>query len=282
MLFRVPHNFKENHGRVHNLFAVFCKIDSNKIADARLHLSQTPIRMGGASYKHARLEYVMRHRSTSPVSGSGPEGPAQLDLPALIAARICHDLISPLGAIGNGVELLEMARTIAGPELKLVRDSVLQAQARIRLFRIAFGSVGSDQLIGADELRGILRDYTARSRFELDWTPTQSHPKPLAKLALLALLCTETALPYGGDVSIDLSDGALRVLARSDNSKFDEGLWTPLGDDSAWPDGLRAAHVQFPLLREEVLRHGATFAMTLTAEQVDMRITAAAPLNSAP
>ncbi|HMS96693.1 MAG TPA: histidine phosphotransferase, partial [Tabrizicola sp.] len=62
----------------------------------------------------------------------------QPDLAALIASRICHDLISPLGAIGNGVELLAMER--AGPELDLLSESVAHANARIRLFRISFGA----------------------------------------------------------------------------------------------------------------------------------------------
>ena len=52
---------------------------------------------------------------------------------------------------------------------------------RIRLFRIAFGSVSADQAIGAEELRGILRDYSAQLRFDLDWTPLQSQPKPMVK-----------------------------------------------------------------------------------------------------
>lgn len=232
--------------------------------------------MGGTFHEHARFKYMMRHRSTSSVCDPALQYPEDLDLPALIAARICHDLISPLGAIGNGVELLEMAQTLVGAELALVHESVQQAQARIRLFRIAFGSVGQDQSIGADELRGILRDYTTRSRFDLDWTPTQRHPKSLAKLGLLALLCTETALPYGGDVAIDMTNQMLQVRAQSDTPKFDHGLWAPLGTDSAWPVDLRAAHVQFPLLRAEVLRQGGTIALNLTEAQMDLRITAAA------
>lgn len=59
-----------------------------------------------------------------------------LDLPALIGSRICHDLISPIGAINNGLELLNMAGTGAapGPELELIGQSVESASARIRFF----------------------------------------------------------------------------------------------------------------------------------------------------
>ena len=58
------------------------------------------------------------------------------ELAALIGSRICHDLVSPIGAIGNGVELLAMAGA-AGPEVRLIAESVAAANARIRFFRIA-------------------------------------------------------------------------------------------------------------------------------------------------
>lgn len=200
--------------------------------------------------------------------------PHEPDLPALIAARICHDLISPLGAIGNGVELLEMSNSTGGPELELVRESVQQAQARIRLFRIAFGSVRADQTIGADELQGILRDYCAQLRFDLDWTPAPSQPKPLVKLGFLALLCVESALPYGGHTVCTLSDTGLHIMARAEKPKLDTSLWTPVAEGGPWPDGLRAAHVQFPLLAQEAAAQGMTLAVTVREDGVDLKITA--------
>jgi histidine phosphotransferase ChpT len=66
----------------------------------------------------------------------------QPDLAALIGSRICHDLISPIGAIGNGVELLLMEASGKGPELSLISESVAAANARIRFFRVAFGAAG--------------------------------------------------------------------------------------------------------------------------------------------
>jgi len=277
---RIPNNFKGNHGRVHHLFACFCEIHGDQITDARLHLARTPFGVGRTTNEHAGFQDMMRHRLSPPFSTPDADQPPSVDLPALIAARICHDLISPLGAIGNGVELLEMVQSPASPELALVRDSVQQAHARIRLFRIAFGPVRSDQRIGAEELCGILRDYRSQNRFDLAWSPTQSHAKPMVKLAFLALLCMETALPYGGQVFCDLSDGGLRLLARSDRLMLEPDVWEALGDGDRWPDGLRAAHVQFPLLRAEAMRQGATLVITRSDDQVDLRITAATPLDS--
>ena len=60
-----------------------------------------------------------------------------LDLAALVSSRICHDLISPIGAINNGLELLNMSGLAHdGPEIQLIGDSVKSARARIRFFRI--------------------------------------------------------------------------------------------------------------------------------------------------
>lgn len=61
------------------------------------------------------------------------------DIAALVSARICHDLISPIGAIGNGVELLMLDKAAASPEMDLISESVTQASARIRFFRLAYG-----------------------------------------------------------------------------------------------------------------------------------------------
>ncbi|CUX83138.1 MAG: histidine phosphotransferase ChpT [Roseibaca calidilacus] len=217
---------------------------------------------------------MMRHCNLSPSAQDEGQPVSAPDLPALIAARICHDLISPLGAIGNGVELLELSETTAGPELALVRDSVQQAQTRIRLFRIAFGNVGADQTIGAEELRTVLRDYSAQLRFELDWPPQPYQPKPLVKLGLLALLCIETALPHGGQAQFRLSQEGLHIVAQSDRLKLDDGLWSALGGTVPWPDSLRAAHVQFPALAQSVAAAHLTLRVRTEPDSINLQISA--------
>ena len=62
-----------------------------------------------------------------------------VNIGALIGSRICHDLISPIGAINNGLELLSMSDERDGPEFDLITESVGNASARIRFFRIAYG-----------------------------------------------------------------------------------------------------------------------------------------------
>ena len=91
-------------------------------------------------------------------SDDPPECP---DLAALIGSRICHDLISPIGAIGNGLELLSMSGA-GGPEVALISDSVANANARIRFFRIAFGHASPEQGTSRSEILSILQGYLWR------------------------------------------------------------------------------------------------------------------------
>ena len=74
--------------------------------------------------------------------------PDKPDLAALLGSRICHDLISPIGAIGNGLELLMMDGSAAGPEMALISESVGNANARIRFFRVAYGLAQGNQRLG--------------------------------------------------------------------------------------------------------------------------------------
>ncbi len=73
------------------------------------------------------------------------------DIASLIGSRISHDLISPIGAIGNGLELLSMSGA-GGPEVELISDSVANANARIRHFRIAFGLASAEQGTSRSEI----------------------------------------------------------------------------------------------------------------------------------
>lgn len=171
-----------------------------------------------------------------------------IDLPALIGSRICHDLISPIGAINNGLELLEMAGTGAapGPELALIGQSVESASARIRFFRIAFGAAG-DQTMGQNEVTSILRDLYTASRVEIDWQITSPQSRNCVRLAFLSLLCMETALHHGGRITITVEAGQWRLHAEADKIAIDPALWALLSQPN--PDqSLQPAQVQFALL----------------------------------
>ncbi|MGP3482550.1 hypothetical protein ACTVFS_22595, partial [Escherichia coli] len=109
-------------------------------------------------------------------------GDATPDLAALVGARLCHDLISPIGAIGNGLELLQLAGQGTSPELALVSDSLATALAKLRFFRIAFGPADPQARISPDEAAQI---YGAmfQGRFTVAWGVPGDLPRPMARLA---------------------------------------------------------------------------------------------------
>lgn len=174
-------------------------------------------------------------------------GRGQADLATLIGSRICHDLISPIGAINNGLELLSMAdNPPAGPEMELIGTSVGNASARIRFFRIAFGAAGQ-QMVGRAEIISILRDLYEGSRLTLDWMPQEPQPRAAVRLSFLAILCLETAMPYGGRVAVSELDGTWQLKGTADKLNVDPVLWRLLSapsDDAT----LQPSHVQFALL----------------------------------
>jgi histidine phosphotransferase ChpT len=135
----------------------------------------------------------------------------ELDFSAFLVSRVCHDLVSPLGAVVNGLEVLEDERDagMRADALKIVASSAAQALARIQFMRIAFGAAGS---AGAEldlgEVGRLVAGLFAGSKIALDWHVPQVHwPKDWAKLLMNATLLAADCLPRGGTVSVNASTG---------------------------------------------------------------------------
>lgn len=177
------------------------------------------------------------------------------ELAALLGSRLCHDLISPLGAIGNGVELLEMSNEFPdiskSPELRLIAESVAAARARIQAFRMAFGQAQSDQRIARADLTKLLEAASAQGRLRIDLEADGDFARTDVRMIMLALMCFETAMPWGGRVIVLRNLPGWRLIAESDRMRPDPALWSWLADD---PDGPARAptpsEVQFALLAE--------------------------------
>ncbi|MEM6305456.1 MAG: histidine phosphotransferase family protein [Pseudomonadota bacterium] len=191
------------------------------------------------------------------------------NLAALIGSRICHDLISPIGAINNGLELLSMAGSTDGPEMELIGQSVNNASARIRFFRIAFGAAG-DQLVGKQEVTSVLRDLYGDTRLDVQWLPEEAQPRSVVRLAFLALLCVEAAMPYGGMIEIAEDAGTWHLTGRADKLKRVAEHWDVLTGPSQG-DGLQAAQVQFALLPVIAAETGRT--LSDRASETEVRIS---------
>lgn len=171
------------------------------------------------------------------------------NLASLIGSRICHDLISPIGAICNGIELLSLEGKPVSPELALISESVENANARIRFLRVAFGLAGPDQVMGKSEIATILNDISAGARVEFDWTPTREYPRTRVQEVFLALQCFESAMPQGGTVSVTTADDIDRweISGPADTTRPATELWEAL-EDPAQQATIQPAHVQFALL----------------------------------
>ncbi|MHC0052804.1 histidine phosphotransferase family protein [Actibacterium sp. D379-3] len=195
--------------------------------------------------------------------------PSRPDLTALLGSRICHDLISPLGAIGNGLELLRMTGTGDGPEAALMADSVQSANARIRFFRIAFGAAAGDQRIGRTDLAGVLDDYYREGRIALTHRFDPDLARADAKLALLVLLCLESALPRGGDIALSGGAGRWQLRADAERLKVEDRLWSALTQPQP-PGDVTPAEVQFALLPHAAAEAGRALSVTLGTDAIEV------------
>ncbi len=189
------------------------------------------------------------------------------DLTALIGSRICHDLISPIGAIGNGVELLLMDGGAKSPELALISESVANANARIRFFRIAFGAAGGDSRIARTEVHAILAEITKGNRLRIDWQSGSDLSRSEVKIAFLAIQCMETAMPWGGHVSVTHSGAQWTVTGQANRFKIDPSLWEALSNPGANVD-VTPALVHFALLPDELHRQSRRLTAALTETEI--------------
>ncbi len=176
----------------------------------------------------------------------------QKQFASLIGSRICHDLISPLGAIGNGLELLSMLDGVDGPEIALINESVLNANAKIRFFRIAFGAASEHQIVSNAEIISILQDSAHGSRISIRWHISTDILRLDAKLVFLLLQCMESAMPYGGEVDVDLENGAWAITAHSEQMKINTDVWEMMVSCDIERD-ISPAEVHFALAHDAAL-----------------------------
>lgn len=130
-----------------------------------------------------------------------------LDLAALLCSRVCHDLISPVGAIVNGMEVLEETsdegtKTFA---LDLIKKSAEQASAKLQFCRLAFGAAGSaGSEIDTGDAESVSRGFLEDGKVKLEWPlPRQLMPKNKVKLLLNLLLLAGQFVPRGGVVTAE-------------------------------------------------------------------------------
>ena len=131
-----------------------------------------------------------------------------LDLAALLCSRVCHDLISPTGAIVNGLEVLEEKQSDEETKtfaLDLIKKSAKTASARLQFCRLAFGAAGSSTAqIDLGDAQTMARAFIEDEKTKLAWNlPRVLLPKNRVKLLLNMLIIAGQAIPRGGTMTVD-------------------------------------------------------------------------------
>jgi len=151
-----------------------------------------------------------------------------LDLAALLCSRVCHDVISPVGAIVNGLEVLEDEKDaeMRGFALELIKKSAETASARLQFCRLAFGAAGSaGASIDTGDAEKVARGLLADQKTQLEWhAPRLLMPKNKVKLILNLCLIAAAAIPRGGVITVAAGgvEEAVRIAvsARGQNAKL--------------------------------------------------------------
>jgi histidine phosphotransferase ChpT len=200
---------------------------------------------------------------------------APLDLAALLCSRVCHDLISPIGAIVNGLEVLEEEKDAETRDfaLDLIKKSARTASAKLQFCRIAFGAAGSaGAQIDTGDAEAISRGFLEDEKTKIVWSvPRALLPKNRVKLLLNMLLIAAQAIPRGGQITVEPvgagESGGFAITVTGTNAKIPHAI-PPLLTAELTAEGVDAHKIQpfyAGLLAKDC---NLTLAMTAEGEAV--------------
>ena len=214
------------------------------------------------------------------MSGTTAPGPAPdaLELAALLSSRVCHDLISPVGAIVNGLEVLD---DNPKPEdrdfaLELIRKSAKTASARLQFCRLAFGAAGSaGAQIDLGDAQNMARGHIEDSKTSITWNlPRLLLPKNRVKLLLNMLVIAQQTIPRGGVLTVDpIGEGeamSFRVAATGLNARLPQNIADMLAGNQS---GAVDAHAVQPYYTR-LLAQACGLKVTLALEGEAVVVTA--------
>jgi histidine phosphotransferase ChpT len=153
--------------------------------------------------------------------------PSDLELAALISSKICHDVINPVGAICNGLEILDEDDNADAQRyaLEMIRNVTAQASARLQFARFAFGAAGSaGAMIDLGMAAQVSQGFVGTSKHKLIWPNAVGlMTKDRVKLLLNLISAAITALPRGGEIIVGVSGPldhpAYKITCRGTNAR---------------------------------------------------------------
>ena len=200
-----------------------------------------------------------------------------LEFSAFLVSRVCHDLVSPLGAVVNGLEVLEDERDAAmrADALKIVTSSATQALARLQFLRLAFGAAGS---AGAEldlgEVSRLAAGLLNGGKVVLQWeTPSVNWPKDWAKLVMNATIIAAECLPRGGTIRIETSTDpavfSFKIVAAGQGARIVADVERALRGEAA-DEPYDARGVQPYLTHRLAKKLNAGLTMTASEDRVEL------------
>lgn len=209
---------------------------------------------------------------------SGPSSTAQpdaLELAALLCSRVCHDLISPVGAIVNGLEVLDDNPKPEDREfaLDLIRKSAKTASGRLQFCRLAFGAAGSSGAqIDTGDAETMTRGFLDDGKVTLTWSlPRTLEPKNRVKLLLNMVVIAQQTIPRGGTLTVEAAGTGYRIKAAGLNGRIPQNISDIL---SGAHGGSVDAHAVQPHYTR-LLAEASGLTVTLAAEGDAIVISAA-------
>lgn len=140
-------------------------------------------------------------------------------LGSLLSAKLCHDLVNPVGAARNGLDMMaeESDPAIRQEAQQLTADSLADALAKLKYLRLAFGTESLGHVMA--EARKVAADLLKRGKVRLDWPEAAVEPGPaVVRLGLNLILVAADALPRGGTLAVDWTAGYIALTAQGDRA----------------------------------------------------------------
>ena len=199
-----------------------------------------------------------------------------LEFAALLVSRVCHDLVSPVGAVMNGLEVLEDERDPAmrADALRLVESSAAQAAARLQFARLAFGAAGSaGAQLDLNEVGRVVGGLLKGGKVELLWQAgSLNWPKDWAKLLTNASLFAADSLPRGGQVLVktaaDAQAPGFQIRATGPSIRVQEEMAKAARGESG--DSVDSRSIQPYLMHKLARALNAGFTLTWSDSAVEI------------
>jgi histidine phosphotransferase ChpT len=165
----------------------------------------------------------------------------QIDLRVaeLLASRLCHDLVSPVGAVNNGLELMaeDLDPEMLQDALALADKSAKQASSTVQFFRLAYGQAGRQVDMGPAELKRLAEGYLTSQKAELAWDADAlvlNGPEGGGKLLLNLIALAVETLQRGGTIRVEAAgDGqSVRVAGEGTNARLRDETRAAIANDA--------------------------------------------------